>query len=122
MLLFSLLSWWYGSGWGWLARELGRRLTYVEESFSVSILLKTLFSPWKQIRTQSTFQNFFQAAIDNLISRFIGAIVRFGLLLVAILSTFLIVGFGLALFILWPFLPLMIVVLPVMTLAGVEIW
>lgn len=122
MLLFSLLGWWYGSGWTWLLKEISRKLYVVKETFSVPILLRTLFSPWKQIQTQSTFQNFFQAAIDNLVSRFIGAILRIGMLIAAIFSTTIILALGMISFIAWPLLPALIIILPLMSVAGVELW
>lgn len=91
-------------------------LKVVEETLSVPILLKTWFSPWKQIQTQSSFRNFFQAAIDNLVSRLVGAAMRTFLLIAAFALTFGIIAGGLAMLILWPLIPLLVLILPVMTL------
>lgn len=113
MAIAYMLGWWYGQGWGWLFGIIRKNLQAVGEIFSVPILVKTFFAPWKQIQTVSSFSNFFQAAIDNLVSRFIGAIVRFFMLIAALfLTTGLIIG-GLVLVVLWPLFPLLIFILPV---------
>lgn len=118
MLMLDLLSWWYGQGWAWIFKELQKRLKDISESFSVGILLKTLFSPWKQIQSQVSFRNFLQSKIDNFISRFIGATVRIGMLIAAFVSCLFVVVIGLVLVIAWPFIPLLILVLPIMSLGA----
>ena len=122
MFIVSLVGWWYLSGWGWLTREISKRLDSIRQSFSVSILIRTLFFPWKQIQTPSTFRNFFQSAIDNLISRFIGTSVRIFMLIGAFFSVVFVLIIGLACLIIWPVLPMLVVILPIMTFAGVELW
>lgn len=122
MFFVSLLGWWYGSGWVWLLKGLTDRLKDIKETFSVPTLIKTLFSPWKQIQTVSTFRNFFQSAVDNLISRLVGATIRFFMLIGALIFTFVIIFIGLAALILWPVIPLLLIVLPAMSVIGVELW
>lgn len=122
MLIISLFGWWYGSGWGWLLGSVAKRLKNIQETFSVTILLRTLFSPWKQITTPSTFRNFFQAMIDNLVSRFIGATVRLGMLIAAFFLTISVLLLGMVFFIAWPLVPLLLVILPLLTLTGTELW
>lgn len=122
MFLLSLFSWWYVSGWVWLSKEIAGRLQIIKETFSVGILLRTLFSPWKQIQTPASFRNFFQSAIDNLVSRFIGATLRIFMLIGALISTFLVSAIGLIFLILWPAVPLLLVILPVLSVIGLELW
>ena len=116
MAIAYMLGWWYGQGWGWLLKNVETGLKRVEETFSVPILLKTWFSPWKQIQTPASLHHFFQSLIDNSISRIIGAIIRTFVLLAALILLLVIVLGGLAMLILWPFFPLLIFILPVMAL------
>lgn len=118
MAIAYLLGWWYGQGWSWLLKIIRKNLQVLGETFSVPILLKTLFAPWKQIQTASNFQNFFQAMIDNLVSRLIGAVVRFFMLIAAFVLTCGVLVGGLALLIIWPVFPLLIFILPIAAVAA----
>ena len=111
-----LLSWWYGRGWFWVADNINKKLITVNEIFSVGILLKTLFAPWKQIQSPTSFRNFLQSSLDNFISRFIGATVRIGMLIGAFFSFAAVIAGGLLVIILWPIIPLLIVILPIISL------
>jgi hypothetical protein len=113
MAIAYMLGWWYGQGWRWMFKNFTASLKRVEETFSVPILLKTWFSPWKQIQTPASFHHFFQTLIDNSISRLIGAIIRTFVLLTALVMVFAIFFGGLAMMILWPFFPALIFILPV---------
>lgn len=116
MAMILLLKWWYGSGWVWLASVYKDRMADLSRNFSVLILLKTLFSPWKQLQTKATLRNFLQAVVDNTVSRFIGFLIRFFVLIAASLTAiFMSFVFGI-LFVAWAFIPLAIVVLPLVTL------
>jgi hypothetical protein len=109
MLIVAFVQWWYGPGW----KDTGSRLlarvdkTYLE--FSVPILLRTMFAPWKRIITYAgtSINDRTRAALDNLISRTIGFLVRMCALGAAlfIIGTYMIVG-GLIL-ITWPILPIL---------------
>lgn len=118
MAIIVMLGWWYGRGWLWVLRSIGTNLSRISQIFAVKVLLKTWFAPWKQIYTPSNFRNFFQIAIDNSISRLIGGIVRTAMLLCALVLAILAVVFGVILAILWPLLPVSIVLLPVLALGG----
>lgn len=111
-----LLTWWYGRGWFWVADRVNKKLIAINEIFSVGILLKTLFAPWKQIQSPTSFRNFLQSSLDNFISRFIGATVRIGMLIGAFFSFTAVILGGLLAIILWPIIPLLIVILPIIAL------
>ena len=108
MVIISLFSWWYTTGWLTLIRKVSQRVESVLGFFSVTLLLKSLFSPFRQIsagRVNGPLNVQLQAWGDRLFSRFIGAIVRsfliiFGLLTVAIMSAVCLVVITL-----WPLLP-----------------
>jgi hypothetical protein len=113
-----MFGWWYSQGWLWTLRQTRRRLQLISQIFAVAVLIKTLFSPWKQIYSPTTFQNFIQHTIDNAVSRTIGTIVRGTILFWAGVLALLTICFGILSFIVWPFLPLMFVILLLLTLSG----
>jgi small-conductance mechanosensitive channel len=115
MALIFLLSWWYGRGWVWIVKGTIHKIEGIAEAFSVGILIRTLFAPWKQIQSEKTLQNFLQSTLDNFISRFIGACVRTVMLLTAIISIIGISVGGLAAIIIWPIFPALIVVMPIVS-------
>ncbi|MBI4123211.1 MAG: hypothetical protein HY458_02540 [Parcubacteria group bacterium] len=75
------------------------------EYFSLPLLLKTLFSPWRRYLWSYPvgFQPaaFLEALVSNFISRILGAIMRLGLLVIGICVEFLLVVAGAAVFLLW---------------------
>ena len=116
MAIILYLKWWYGAGWAWILSEYSKKLSSLLRSFSVVILLKTLFSPWKQLYTEATLRNFFQALVDNTVSRVIGFIIRvFVLLGAGIIISLLSVCFFVVLAS-WAFIPPAIIILPILML------
>lgn len=111
MLAVAFLSWWYGQGWALVFKNMQRRITQIEQAFSVTMLLRTLFSPWRRVVTYpgSSLNAHLQALVDNLISRFVGFTVR-----IAVIITAGIMITGLAIVALievvaWPLVPLAII-------------
>lgn len=121
MFAVLLLSWWYVSGWSWLAEKSAARYKLIGEALSVGILIKTFFAPWKQIQSITTLQNFIQSTVDNIVSRVVGMVVRGLMLLAALLLYLLLSVFTIASFIVWPVIPLLIIILPILTLKGVSL-
>jgi hypothetical protein len=81
--------------------------------FSVPLLLKTLFSPWRRYKV-SYGRGFdvgrcLEAAFSNLIFRIIGAILRSFLIIVGILAEILILFAGVVVFISWLILPALLI-------------
>ena len=111
MFIVFVLQWWYGPGWLSQWQKIISRTKSVGSAYSGKTLLKTLFSPWKRITALNvpnpTIQQRFQSLIDNLVSRFIGAIVRFFTLLAALVSLIFIVVLSMVLAVLWPLIPIL---------------
>lgn len=109
-MVFDLLVWWYSKGWLRAWQEIPLTLQKVLRAFTLPVLLRTLFSPWKQIIAGggSSIDEKFRAMVDNLVSRTIGFFVRLGVLLAALVIMVIagIVTFVLALA--WPAVPLLI--------------
>ncbi len=109
-IVADLLFWWYSGGYRFFLEKLLEKLKNTADFFSISSLLRTLFSPFRQISAEGTsslaLDVRFRAFLDRLFSRFFGAFVRifiifFGLIALA-LQSFL----SLVLILLYPFLPL----------------
>lgn len=120
MVIILMLGWWYSRGWLWIVNVTQQRLQTIGRIFAVSVLLRTWFSPWKQIYRQATFRNFLSIAVDNAVSRSIGSVVRGAILLWALILSLGVVIIGVASFIIWPLLPLLTIILPILTIAGVK--
>lgn len=111
MIMFLCLRWWYGAGWQWIWKSvLVERLIWVNEVFSTKDLLKTLFAPYRQTyagKIKGSLGDQLRAFADRSISRVIGAVVRLGLVFMAIIGSGLVTLVALITLIIWPFLPLM---------------
>lgn len=114
MFMVGLISWWYGRGWVSQWTRIGRRFTATLEFFSVGQLLKTLFSPFRQISATTTGGGSigvaFRAFIDRLISRVIGAFVRFFTIVFGLIVIALQALYETVIMIAWWFLPLLPIV------------
>lgn len=110
MLFIGLFSWWYGAGWLQLAQRAMARIAGMLDFFSVGLLLKTLFSPYRQIsvgRVNGPLGVQLRAWGDLQISRVIGAMVRLAVIIFGLIATLLMVVAAVALLVLWPFVPLL---------------
>ena len=79
MFIVGLFSWWYGAGWLQRVQVVKERLSGLYDYFSIDLLIKTLFSPFRQISAGSVRGPIgvqIRAFFDQLISRTIGMIVR----------------------------------------------
>lgn len=113
MIVLMWAQWWYGAGWKQCATRVADWLKAVEASFSLGILLKTLFSPWKQVITGSagSIGDRFRAFIDNLVSRFVGFGIRIITLIAAGITLAVGVLGGALLVVAWPLIPIAVPVL-----------
>lgn len=109
MRVWALISWWYGAGWAGECRLQLQRISRVESYFGFSTLLRTLFQPFRQIDAESRRGGLavqFRAWLDRAISRFIGALARFVLLVVGVLWWLVAVLTSACWLLVWPLLPL----------------
>ncbi len=108
-MFLAFFSWWYGEGFMLQAKHVIRRIDSLLDFFSFSLLLRTLFSPYRQIsagRVDGPLGIQFRAMIDRFVSRMIGAMVRIAVLVAGIGA--LVVGAvgGIVHLALWPLMPL----------------
>jgi hypothetical protein len=120
MLAVALFTWWYGKGWSAAARNIENMLVGISRMFSVPILIRTLFAPWKRIITYpgAGLDAKMRAFGDNIVSRVIGFLVRFIVLLTAMVVSGLTLVFGVISVVLWPLLPPGVVVLLIKGITG----
>ncbi len=109
MLPLSLVTWWYGTGWRDQAELSGARLSRVSDRFSIGLLLRSLFSPFRQISADGPMNAGLDAKLrawlDKLISRCIGAMVRSALILAGAVLLLFEVIFAVLRLVVWPVLP-----------------
>lgn len=111
MFLVGILSWWYGRGWLSQWRRMSNRWRATVQFFSIGQLMATLFAPFRQISANSGDTSNPAAALraffDQLISRLVGAFVRFFTILAGCAIITLQVLYESLLMVLWWFLPLL---------------
>ena len=109
MVIISLLSWWYSEGWLEQISLTKRSFIKLADKFSIGMLLKTLFAPFRQISVgeqAGKTASLTSVIADKLISRLVGSVMRLvmvfvgtlTLIIYAIISVFRLAG--------WPLLPL----------------
>lgn len=106
-MLFEFWTWWYGVGWSEVANRVVKRAAGVWQLFSVGILLRTLFFPWKRIVTPpgKSFDAILRGMVDNAVSRFVGLWVRIFAVIAAVFLTGFASLVGIVLIGVWPLLP-----------------
>lgn len=125
MVIVGILSWWYSAGFRQALAAVGRRLAGLFDFFSIDLLFKTLFSPFRQIsagRIQGPIGVQLRAFVDKLISRIIGAIVRSMVMVVGIISLLTVGLVSLVYIVLWLVMPLLPIIGLTIALTGWVPW
>lgn len=125
MVVVGFLSWWYGSG---LRRHMvltwrGIAMTY--EYFSIGLLIRTWFAPFRQISAGSVSGSFsvqWHAFADRTISRFVGSVMRTAMIIIGIISIIIAVIVGCLTTIAWLVIPGLPFVGIVLSLIGWMPW
>ena len=110
-MIVLFFRWWYTDGWRSAFRAITAKSSVVLADFSVPILLRTLFEPWKQIRSYaapgSAINGKMQALMDNTFARTFGFIIRSNIIFYAsIIAAFVAIANG-VIALLWPVIPLL---------------
>lgn len=113
MLFVDFMSWWYADGFKGFLKRLGLQLAKITDFFSVGLLVKTLFTPFRLIDSYSSggqsLDDKVRAGIDKIIARLIGGLIRSTVLVFAIIVIFTTIVIDLIKIILWlsaPSLPI----------------
>lgn len=124
LLVTELLRWWYGDGLRERVRMIAGRLDGTIDYFSIDLLLKTLFSPFRQIsagKVDGSLEVQFRAFVDKLFSRVIGAFIRLIILIVGGVTIALQVLLSTVVLLTWLCVPLAPIVGVVLAAAGVRL-
>jgi hypothetical protein len=120
-LSLAYAAWHYLRAWGDLWRVYGNVSWFLANLFSIQILSKTLFSPWRRLRegTSKGVAGIFGRIIMNTLTRLIGVAVRSGTILCGIFSLVLWTLLSALLLILWVILPFAVVAMILFGLVGI---
>ena len=113
MVISGLLRWWYVDGWLGQLASIRRSFTRVADKFSIGLLLKTLFAPFRQISADENARaagGVANVLVDKFISRFIGFFMRFVMIVIGIITLALLVVISGLRLVVWFILPAMPVV------------
>ena len=103
---------------------LGERLKNSADFFSIGLLARTLFAPFRQISAGAAMGNSLDARLkafgDRLFSRIIGAVIRTFIIILGILALTAQAILGLALAIIWPAIPVAPVACVLLAVIGVS--
>lgn len=109
MFIVGMLSWWYGAGWIARAKLIRERIASTIDYFSISLLLRTLFSPFRQIsagKVNGPIGVQWRAFIDRTISRVIGAFVRIIIIVIGMVTITIYCVIGVMTMVVWAVIPL----------------
>lgn len=121
MIVMALISWWYGAGWAALGKRVVGRAGATLEFFSVRLLLRTLFDPFRQIDAggvRGSLQVQLRAFFDRSFSRVVGFMLRSSVILSGLLAAFLLMFIGWLQLLIWPLLPILPVVGFILSVVG----
>jgi len=113
-LMVLFLRWYYTIAPKKILKTRRNVLSFGWNFFSIGLLFKTLFAPWKRDITKSGSgfdpKAWLESLVMNLISRLIGAFVRGWVILLGLFFEIAILILGLVFFVVWLISPLLIVV------------
>lgn len=125
MFIVGLFSWWYGAGWKRQVMAVRDHLTSLYDYFSLGLLIKTLFSPFRQISAggvRGPIGVQLRAWFDRLISRCVGATVRSIVIVTGVIALTLRTIVGLLEIVVWPLIPTVPVIAIVLAMIGWVPW
>ena len=118
----AFISWWYSKGWLARAETILANLEKSVDYFSLPLLVKTWFAPFRQIDAgglvNASIEQRFRRFIDRTFSRIIGAMLRTVVMLAGVFYIALKALFGLLTLAVWAILPILPVAFIVLTFSG----
>lgn len=111
MIVLDYFYWWYGAGFIRLLKYLKAFIVILADNFSIRIILRTYFQPWKRDVTSSeglSLDRKLQVWLWNLISRGFGMIIK-GFVFIIFLAAFLVLlAVEILVIIIWLFYPIIV--------------
>lgn len=109
MFLVGIFQWWYGAGWLRHIRRSYVGVLRAADAFSIGLLLKTLFNPFKQISAASVNGGFpvqLQAFFDRMFSRAVGTVIRSFTIIIGLVVIVMRILWTVISIVVWTILPL----------------
>lgn len=125
MFIVGMFTWWYSGGWLQCVLSVRDRLLSTYDYFSIDLLIKTLFAPFRQIsagKVRGPIGVQLRALFDQLISRVIGGFVRSAVIVIGSLTLCVVALLGAFRIIIWPLIPLLPIVGVVFAMTGWIPW
>lgn len=125
MVIWGMVTWWYTDGWRQCWLRFKERLEATLDFFSIDLLLKTLFAPFRQIsagNVRGPLNIQMRAFFDRLISRCIGMVVRLTMIGVGGITILLNVVIGGTVLLLWAFVPFLPIIGVILFVSGWMPW
>jgi hypothetical protein len=110
-IVLNYFLWWYTEGLERLLKYLKAFVIILADAFSVRIILRTFFQPWKKDISSTeglSLDKKFQVWIWNLISRFFGMAIKGLTFLVFLVCFFVLLAIEILFFLFWLFFPFVI--------------
>jgi hypothetical protein len=112
-IFFQWLFWQFFEVSGNILKAWRSFLLFNLNYFSIPLLLKTFFSHWRKYRWSYgkgfDIKRYLEAFFSNLISRILGAIVRFFLIFIGLLAEIFVIFAGAIIFLSWLVLPALLI-------------
>lgn len=125
MFIVGMFTWWYSGGWLQCVLSVRDRLLSTYDYFSIDLLIKTLFAPFRQIsagKVRGPIGVQLRALFDQLISRVIGGFVRSAVIVIGSLTLCVVALLGAFRIVIWPLIPLLPIVGVVFAMTGWIPW
>ena len=125
MVIVGFFSWWYGNGWKQCMQRIRGGLLSLYDYFSFDLLLKTLFSPFRQIdagQVRGSLEDKMKAFGSRLFSRFFGAFLRTFIMIIGAITIVIALIVAMVRLAAWPLLPLLPVVFLIFAMSGWVPW
>ena len=112
-IFWKLISWQFFDVPKNILKAWKNYLKFYWNYFSILLLIKTFFSPWHRYKWSYgkgfDIGKYFEAFVSNLISRILGAILRFFLIIIGLLFEIFIIFAGISIFLGWLVLPILLI-------------
>lgn len=125
MLIVGILSWWYTVGWRQRVIRLREGFNGAADYFSLDLLIRTLFSPFRQIsvgKVDGALGVRLRALVDRIISRCIGAMIRLFMIVMGSISLLGYILFSTSMLVIWAIIPIAPVIGVVLFVVGWIPW
>jgi len=114
-IILQFWTWYYTTAVKGLIHIWKNFIIFIKQYYSIPLLLKTLFYPWRRditkYRRGFSFKFFFETLSFNLISRSIGFIVRFFAVITGVICLLAVIILGILALIIWIVLPVVLLLL-----------